>query len=70
MMYQQLTRDQHTSSGPTSNSLLPLDEKTVQSLPPCEQMDMRHFTPMGDALSAPFKKSKRYRLIAVILLAV
>lgn len=63
MMYQQLTRDQHTSSGPTSNSLLPLDEKTVQSLPPfnMEQM-MRHFTPMGDALSAPFQKIKALSL--------
>ncbi|MFL7853738.1 flagellar assembly peptidoglycan hydrolase FlgJ [Providencia rettgeri] len=62
MMYQQLTRDQHTSSGLTSNSLLPLDEKT-QSLPPfnMEQM-MRHFAPMGDALSAPFQKIKALSL--------
>ncbi|MGG4607475.1 flagellar assembly peptidoglycan hydrolase FlgJ [Providencia sp. Me31A] len=63
MLYQQLTREKQTSSEPTSNSLVSLDEKTAQSLPPfnMEQM-MRHFAPMGDALSAPLKKIKALSL--------
>ncbi|MBC8653961.1 flagellar assembly peptidoglycan hydrolase FlgJ, partial [Providencia vermicola] len=63
MMYQQLTREQIEPNVALSNSMLPLDEKAIQTLPPFNmQQMMRHFSPMGDTLSAPFQKIKALSL--------